>query len=117
MRALIVVESIYGNTRRVVDAVAAGLAEHGPVDVVDVGHAAADLPDDVDLLVGGPTHMRGMSNASTRATAVRRQPDGAKKIERGVREWLASLRSTRKVAAAALDGVLRLFPDEPFDRG
>ncbi len=104
MRALIIVESIFGNTRRIADAVAAGLAEQGQVDVVEVGDAPDGLAEDVDLLiVGGPTHAWSMSRAATRSGAVQQQPDRARSLDRGIREWLDSLPSTSKVAAAAFD--------------
>jgi flavodoxin len=54
MRALIVVESVFGNTRAVADAVAEGLATSMRVDVVDVG-VPGTIDAGVDLLVvGGP---------------------------------------------------------------
>jgi hypothetical protein len=88
-RALVVVESMFGNTEQVARAVAAGLAEGG-VDaaVVDVAAAPVDLPADVDLLVlGCPTHAFSLSRPATRADAVRQgAPPGRAAI--GLREWL-----------------------------
>ena len=59
MKALVVYESMYGNTHAVADALADVL---GPdVDVRPV-HEAGSVPGDVDLLVvGGPTHMHGLT--------------------------------------------------------
>jgi flavodoxin len=74
MRALIVYESMFGNTRQIAEAVAEGLrAGHdaAPVEVglVEVGEAPATVAD-VDLLVvGGPTHALGMSRPETRQSA------------------------------------------------
>ena len=52
--ALIVVESYFGNTRAIAEAVAAGLIEGGiEAQVVDVARAPSALPSDLDLLVLG----------------------------------------------------------------
>ena len=53
MRALVVVESVFGNTRQIADAVAAGLAPHMDVDVLDVVDAP-EVVENVDLLVVKP---------------------------------------------------------------
>lgn len=67
---LIVVESEFGNTRTVADAIAEGLAER--VQVLDVDHAPRALPAGLRLLiVGAPTHAFGLSTIATRAEAVR----------------------------------------------
>jgi len=89
MRALIVYETQFGNTARIAEAIAAGLAESGAVELVGVDDAVVDLPDDLDLLVvGGPTHVLSMSRPETRADARR---DGATGSRGGIREWLDSL--------------------------
>ncbi|MEW9531769.1 flavodoxin family protein [Microbispora sp. NPDC049125] len=109
MRALVVYESMFGNTRTIAEEVAAGLKAHMPVEVVEVGAATADLADDVGLLVvGGPTHAFGMSRASTRKSAAD-QADGVL-VSRGdgVREWLDALRVSAPVVAAAFDTRVRV---------
>jgi hypothetical protein len=107
MRAVVVYESMYGNTRAIAEAIAEGL-HPADVVVVAVGHADADVIARADLLVvGGPTHAFGMSRPQTRAAA----GDGAHKpnsgltlepeaLGAGVREWLASLGSGHGKAAA-----------------
>src|SRR5690606_38204837 len=71
MRAMVVYESMYGNTRKVAHALAAGLARYMSVDLVDVASAPATLPIDLDLLmVGAPTHRFGLSRVGSRADAV-----------------------------------------------
>ena len=90
MKALVVYESLWGNTEKVARAVAAGLAETAEVTVADVG-ALPELSADVELLVaGGPTHAFSMTRASTREDAVRQgathEPGPV-----GLREWLARL--------------------------
>ncbi len=67
MRALIVYESIYGNTHVVANHIGAGLGREFEVDVVSVEGATADLVAAADLLVvGGPTHVHSMSSTRSR---------------------------------------------------
>lgn len=107
MKALVVVESVFGNTRRIADAVAEGLGPRATTRVLDVTDAARtpDLLDGVDLLVvGGPTHALGMTRAATRRTAAEQAGEGAVAAEIGLREWLAALPATATaVPAAAFD--------------
>jgi hypothetical protein len=91
MDALVVVESSFGNTRRIAEAVAAGLGPRVHARVVDVTEAAG-LADGVDLLVvGGPTHALGMSRPATRRSAAEQAGNGAVAAEVGLREWLETL--------------------------
>src|SRR5215204_3827295 len=88
-RALVVYESMFGNTRVVAAAVADVLADRYEVQMLDVAAAPTTI-EDVDLLVvGAPTHAFGMSRAGTREGA--RDKGATAGIERGVREWLADL--------------------------
>src|SRR5215471_16070638 len=71
MRALVVYESMYGNTHLVADAIADGLRTNGEVTVVPVKELSAELLDRTDLLVAGsPTHVHGMTHPKTREAAV-----------------------------------------------
>lgn len=90
MKALIVVESYFGNTDAIARAVAKGLAESPmQVDVVAVSEVSAVIPGDVTmLLIGVPTHARGLSTAKTRSVATSK---GGTNAPRGVREWLEDL--------------------------
>ncbi len=90
MNALVVYESMWGNTEQVARAVGRGLSEQGiHTEVVEVDKAPAVL-DGVDLLVvGGPTHAFSMSRESSRAEAVQRGAPGTHTT--GIREWLDSL--------------------------
>ena len=66
MRALVVYESMYGNTKEIAAAVADGLSTRMPVQLTEVGAAPTLLADDIGLLVvGGPTHAHGMSKAES----------------------------------------------------
>lgn len=102
MTALIVVESMFGNTRKIADRLAEALSERISVHVVDVADAPTVLPPDTTLLlVGGPTHVFGMSRASTRESA--QQQGAAADPARGIREWLGQVDGTSGVPAAAFD--------------
>lgn len=101
MSTLVVYESMWGNTRRVAEAVAEGLGDDAPV--VDVAEAPRPLPRDVDtLVVGGPTHAFSMSRASTRQDA---QTKGAEQahVTSGIREWLGALPASDHVRVATFD--------------
>jgi len=91
MDALVVVESVFGNTRRIAEAVAEGLGPRMHARVVDVAEAEG-LTDGVDILVvGGPTHAFGMTRLSTRQSAAEQAGDGAVAARVGLREWLPTL--------------------------
>ncbi|TNC19336.1 flavodoxin family protein [Amycolatopsis alkalitolerans] len=104
MRILVVYESMFGSTEQVARAIADGLAPVTQAEVVNVDDAPADLAG-VDLLVvGGPTHVHGMSRASTRQSAADRSKEGVRSRERGMREWLDSLgRAPEGLRAAVFD--------------
>jgi flavorubredoxin len=106
--ALVVVESMFGNTRAVADAVAAGLAESVPTTIIDVA-AAPDTVTAALLVVGGPTHAFGMSRSGTREAAVA-QGAGDERSTTGIREWIGRLgRSGRsgRTEVAAFDTRIR----------
>ncbi|MGH3479238.1 MAG: flavodoxin family protein [Nocardioidaceae bacterium] len=105
MRALIVYESMFGNTRDVADAIAEGIRPYVQTDLVEVGDASDELLDDVDLLiVGGPTHAFGMSRPRTRADAATRVTTPVVSRHFGLREWLSRLpRSRRRRYTACFD--------------
>jgi hypothetical protein len=115
MRAVVVYESMYGNTHLVADAIGEGLGAAYDVDVVPVERASGPLVEHADLLVvGGPTHVHGMSRPSTRKAAAveAHKPDSALALDPdaegpGLREWFTALPALRAIAAAfdtRLDG-------------
>ena len=105
MRAVVVYESMFGNTRKIAEAIAVGIGEHMSVHLTEVSNAPTRLDPDTELLVvGGPTHAHGMTTQATRATARQRTPDPLVSRGTGIREWLAALQPTgRQTAAAAFD--------------
>ena len=118
MRALVVYESIFGNTRDVATSIAAGLRTRGDfvVDLVEVGEAPASGEGYDLLVVGGPIHAWGMTRPGTRSGA-REQAKSAQKepvsTGIGVREWLRMLAPTlEEHPAAAFDTAMktRWFP-------
>ena len=108
MRVVVVYESMYGNTHLVADAIGAGLGTAFDVAVVPVSQAGPTALAGADLVVvGGPTHVHGMSRESTREAAVEAadKPDSGLKAERdalglGLREWFESLGHYPAKAAA-----------------
>src|SRR4051812_10893695 len=73
MRALVVYESMYGNTKEIATAVADGVSTRMPVQLAEVGAAPTSIADDIALLVvGAPTHGHGMSKDASRRSAAER---------------------------------------------
>ncbi len=110
MNVLVVYESSYGNTHLVADAIGDGLGTAHAVEVVPVARAAQELVDRADLIVvGGPTHVHGMSHASTRQKAIEVGHEAGSPLQLdpdaegpGLREWFDQLQPG-KAASAAFD--------------
>jgi sugar/nucleoside kinase (ribokinase family) len=100
---------MYGNTHLVADAIGAGLGGEPDVTVTSVDDVDPSLVEQADLLVvGGPTHVHGMSRDATRTAAVEAaakdddlslDPDAEGP---GLRDWLDALPKLR-VQVAAFD--------------
>jgi Flavodoxin domain len=137
MHAVVVYESMYGNTHMIADAIGAGLTTAFEVSVVPVSQASPAVLAGADLVVvGGPTHAHGMSRAATREGAIKAadKPASPLTVEPealgpGLREWFGSL-GRYAVKAAAFDtrvhgpaaltgraskGVTRLLREHGFD--
>jgi flavodoxin len=103
MRALVVYESMFGNTRLVAEAVGDGLSSVLDVDVVEVAAAPTSFVGVELVVVGGPTHALGMTRQRTRDDARRQgEQSGHEAASKGIgmREWLEGVRSTGSAAAA-----------------
>ena len=114
MRALVVYESMFGNTHVVAEEIAEGIGAdlHGADDirVIPVGEADAAALAGVDLVVvGGPTHAHGMVRESTREAAIAQaaEPDSELHVDPDaegpiLREWFDGIDGTG-IKAAAFD--------------
>ncbi len=111
MRALVVYESMYGNTWHIAEAICDGLEAGGiGSTVVPVDHAKPAQAHAVELLViGGPTHAHGMTRPGTRSQALRDKknsfPDPT--TDRGLRDWMDDLGEGSGRPGAAFDTRLR----------
>jgi len=99
MRVLVVYESMFGNTRSIAEAIAAGLSGATDVVLVPVRDVTPEQVSAADLLVvGGPTHAHGMSSSQSRKGA----PDYVDRFDvplvlepgwdgPGLRDWFTTL--------------------------
>lgn len=90
MNAVVVFESMFGNTRDIATAIADGLATRCDVRCFEVSTAPHVLDHPDLLVVGGPTHAFSMSRTATRDSA------GSEINEplissTGIREWLGDV--------------------------
>jgi hypothetical protein len=108
MRVLVVYESMYGNTHAVASNIADGLRGTHEVTLVPVAAATGDLVAEADLLVvGAPTHMHGLSTASSRqhARKAAANPESGLTLDPdaggpALRDWLSGLADGHALAAA-----------------
>jgi len=108
MRALVVYESMYGNTHVVASNIADGLRATHEVTLVPVAGATADLVAGADLLVvGGPTHMHGLSSPASRRMAAQAAAKPASGLSLdpdacgpGLRDWLKDIGGGPALVAA-----------------
>lgn len=118
MRALVVYESVYGNTHLIADAIAEGLGRSVAVETVAVDDATSSKVAEADLLVvGGPTHAHGMSSTGSREQTVLDERARAEKADpkkpaheldeaatgEGLRTWFHELGDTSGGQAVAFD--------------
>lgn len=108
MRALVVYESMYGNTHAVAAGIAAGLHATCEVTLVPVSRATRVLVASSGLIVAGaPTHLHGISTIASRRMAAEsaRKPGSGLILDPeadgpGLRGWLEDLDATGVLAAA-----------------
>ncbi|MEV0168801.1 flavodoxin family protein [Nonomuraea fuscirosea] len=105
MDALVVYESMFGNTEEIAKAIAEGISTRLRTEAAEAGRAPGAVGAEVGLLVvGGPTHAFAMSRASTRRSAAQQATRPLVSAGNGVREWLATLRtSSAGLRSAAFD--------------
>jgi hypothetical protein len=142
MHVVVLFESLFGNTREVAEAIADGARTADPVaDVACVRVAEADQEEvrAADLLVvGGPTHIRGMTSGMSRKMGLtaEEKKDEAEQHEiepgaegPGVRDWFADLpkaaegsraaafdtRGAARMAGGAAHGIARRLRHHGYD--
>jgi flavodoxin len=107
MRAAVVYESMFGNTAAIAEAIGRGLRSVGvEVTVAPFDAFAPATVIDLDLLVvGAPTHARGLSHETTGETALQDEQDvyDGTTPEPGIRDWLEDLPEGAGRAAVAFD--------------
>jgi hypothetical protein len=110
VKALVIYESMYGNTRQIAEAIADGLSGSADVHLAPTVEAQAALGGAPDLVViGGPTHAHGMTRPTTRQAAISDGEKAGSDLQvdphahgPGVRELLDSL-GNLSMSAAAFD--------------
>lgn len=116
MTILVVVESRFGNTRRVAEAIAGAL----DATLVWADEATATLPPDVDLVIAGaPTHAMGLPSPRTRAMTRDRDTSGARAQREeggsphsdpevdGLAEWIDRVSLTPPIRVVTFDTSVR----------
>ncbi|MEJ3748941.1 flavodoxin domain-containing protein [Actinomycetes bacterium KLBMP 9797] len=106
MRAVVVFDSMFGNTRQVAEAITDGVSLYADTTLLPVDEAAGRLDETPDLLVvGGPTHGHGLSNRASRRPSPKQVAQGAVFGRVGLREFLGlvSLPVDHAVDAATFD--------------
>ena len=116
MKITIVYESMFGNTHQVAQAIGDGVRQAAPdaaVECVPVGDTSPEHIESTDLLVvGGPTHIRGMTTGFSRKLGISGEEKAEAKGEpahdleadaegSGVREWFDQLPKAKEGAHAA----------------
>lgn len=89
-RAVVVYESMFGNTQEIARAIADGLGSVPGMEVVteEVGRAPALVAGADLLVVGAPTHALTLSRPATRKDAASKARGALVSAGVGVREWL-----------------------------
>jgi hypothetical protein len=106
MKTLIIYESLYGNTQRVAEELARVANDHGEVEMMKAEEAPSDAVAGADLvLIGGPTHVHGMSWKATRQGP---GGDGVRPLRTdaagpGLRDWFHRVGRVDGTPAAAFD--------------
>ncbi len=111
MRALVVYESLYGNTHQIAERIAEGIGQAAEVDLVSVHDVTDEQLSWAELLVvGGPTHVHGMATSMSLRAGVEAagKPDSDLTLEPDaegpcLRGWFSALSGVHARHAAAFD--------------
>ena len=108
MKALVVYESLFGNTRAVAEAIGAGLGDRLDASTIVAADVDTALAGACDLLViGSPTHGHGLPSAQSRTAGLKSGVSRAIVEAPGIRELLTRLPAGGGRSAAAFDTSLR----------
>lgn len=119
MDALVIYESMYGNTHLIADGIGRGLRDGGFDVAVRPVHGVTvdDVAGSGLVVVGGPTHGHGMSRESTREAAITGAAEAGSELHvdpdaegDGLREWFDGLPRVAGTAAAAFDTRVHMAP-------
>jgi hypothetical protein len=104
MKAVVIYESVFGNTQKIAGAITEGLRTRGEAVSIEVGQATPQSTRGADLLVaGGPVHAWGMTRKSSRRQGAMNAKKTSITGDRGLREWFADLPHGDGMSAAAFD--------------
>lgn len=104
MRAVVVYESMFGNTKELAEAVAGELSERLAVELIEVGEAPKVIDPKIGLLVVcAPTHAFSLSRPATREEAAKQAQRGLVSSGIGLREWLGEVEAPHGTRAVAFD--------------
>ncbi|HEX6872136.1 MAG TPA: flavodoxin [Micromonosporaceae bacterium] len=114
MRTVVVYESLFGSTREIAEAIRDGIRDADPsaeIDLIRTGEGESTAVAQADLLiVGGPTHMHGMSSGMSRKMGLSSEQKKAEAhpVEPGaegpgIRDFLHQLPKVNSRRAAAFD--------------
>ncbi|MEV3936786.1 flavodoxin domain-containing protein [Glycomyces sp. NPDC049804] len=104
MRAAVIYESMFGNTRAVAETLAEELARHMEVELHEVGEAPASIDASIGLVVlGAPTHGFTLSRPTSRQEAAGMTPDRLVSPGIGIREWLEAAEAAPGTRAVVFD--------------
>ena len=103
MKALVVYESIFGNSREIAEAIAEGLSGHLEVEL----HEATVVPTPSSvgqdlIVVGGPKHAYALSRPRTLREAVKHVAHVRSRLN-GLRAWLSQLPCSSEAPSAAFE--------------
>jgi len=109
MQALVVYESMFGNTEKIARAIADGLSEKFDVTFADVSTMPRAFGMDL-IVAGAPTHAFGLSRPASREQAAQKGTVRPDATAAGLREYLECSPTLPQIAAATFDTKV----DRPF---
>lgn len=103
MHALVIVESSFGNTHAIAEALAEGLTASGATATLVAAGEAPSAPVADLVVLAAPTHNLGLPTPASRAKA---GESGGEVAAEGVREWLERTTPSRGARVVTIDTVV-----------